>query len=170
MYKRLAAVALLCVSVGLAGCKDATLEPELVGGLQGTILDYETSEPLAGVSVTTSPPTEALVTGECLGQVASQTPENLLCVEEVVPEEVEDYPAGHVPQDFDDLPNDLTHEDVPVSPKYFEGFRSLGSEVSTKKSDDEPAWLQDMANTTERAGRAQDKEDLMERLRDLGYM
>jgi phosphoadenosine phosphosulfate reductase len=27
-----------------------------------------------------------------------------------------------------------------------------------------------MANTTERAGRAQDKEDLMERLRDLGYM
>jgi phosphoadenosine phosphosulfate reductase len=57
-----------------------------------------------------------------------------------------------------------------VSPKYFAGFRSLGSEVSTDKSAEEPAWLQDMANTTERAGRAQDKEDLMERLRDLGYM
>jgi phosphoadenosine phosphosulfate reductase len=42
--------------------------------------------------------------------------------------------------------------------------------VSTDKSAQEPAWLQDMANTTERAGRAQDKEDLMERLRDLGYM
>jgi len=46
-----------------------------------------------------------------------------------------------------------------------------GAEVSTDKSAQEPAWLQDMANTTtERAGRAQDKEDLMERLRDLGYM
>ena len=61
-------------------------------------------------------------------------------------------------------------EDIPVSPKYFAGFRSLGSEVSTEKSDEDPAWLQDIENTTERAGRAQDKEDLMERLRDLGYM
>ena len=89
----------------------------------------------------------------------------------VVPETVEGYPdEGYVPQDFDDLPNGLTHEDIPVSPKYFEGFRSLGSEVSTGKSSSEPAWLQDMANTSERGERAQDKEDLMERLRDLGYM
>ena len=89
----------------------------------------------------------------------------------VVPETVEGYPdEGYVPQDFDDLPNGLTHEDIPVSPKYFEGFRSLGSEVSTGKSSSEPAWLQDMANTSERGERAQDKEDLMKRLRDLGYM
>ena len=89
----------------------------------------------------------------------------------VVPETVEEFPdEGYVPQDYDDLPEDLTHEDIPVSPKYFEGFRSLGSEVSTTKADTEPAWLQDLDNTTERAGRAQDKEDLMERLRDLGYM
>jgi len=89
----------------------------------------------------------------------------------VVPETVEDYPDdGYVPQDYDDLPGDLTHEDVPVSPKYFEGFRSLGSEVSTTKAEEEPAWLQNLEDTTERAGRAQDKEDLMERLRDLGYM
>jgi phosphoadenosine phosphosulfate reductase len=89
----------------------------------------------------------------------------------VVPETVDEYPdEGYVPQNFDDLPNDLTHEDVPVSPKYFAGFRSLGSEVSTDRAAEKPAWLQDMENTTERAGRAQDKEDLMERLRDLGYM
>ncbi|AUV81425.1 nodulation protein [Salinigranum rubrum] len=88
----------------------------------------------------------------------------------VVPETVEGYPAGHVPQNDEDLPEGLTMADIPVSPKYFAGFRSLGSEVSTDKSADEPAWLQDMENTTERAGRAQDKEDLMERLRDLGYM
>ncbi|MWG35272.1 nodulation protein, partial [Halomarina oriensis] len=34
----------------------------------------------------------------------------------------------------------------------------------------EPAWLQDLEGTTERQGRAQDKENLMARLRDLGYM
>ncbi|WP_115864950.1 phosphoadenosine phosphosulfate reductase family protein [Halorussus litoreus] len=89
----------------------------------------------------------------------------------VVPDTVEDYPDdGYVPQSDDDLPNGLTQDDIPVSPKYFAGFRSLGSEVSTEKSDEEPAWLQNLEDTTERAGRAQDKEDLMERLRDLGYM
>jgi len=89
----------------------------------------------------------------------------------VVPETVEGFPdEGYVPQSYDDLPNGLTHDDIPISPKYFEGFRSLGSEVSTEKAESEPAWLQNLEETTERAGRAQDKEDLMERLRDLGYM
>ncbi len=89
----------------------------------------------------------------------------------VVPETVEGYPEeGYVPESYDDLPEGISQEDIPISPKYFEGFRSLGSEISTKKSEEEPAWLQDLDNTTERAGRAQDKEDLMERLRDLGYM
>jgi len=89
----------------------------------------------------------------------------------VVPETVPEFPDnGYVPKDHDDLPAGLTHDDIPVSPKYFKGFRSLGSEVSTDKAAEEPAWLQDLEDTTERAGRAQDKEDLMERLRDLGYM
>ncbi|GAB3027272.1 phosphoadenosine phosphosulfate reductase family protein [Natronobiforma cellulositropha] len=89
----------------------------------------------------------------------------------IVPDCVEGFPEeGFVPQNADDLPEGVGQDDIPVSPKYWEGFRSLGSEVSTQKSDDEPAWLQDLEGTTERAGRAQDKEDLMERLRDLGYM
>ncbi|MDZ7850795.1 MAG: phosphoadenosine phosphosulfate reductase family protein [Halodesulfurarchaeum sp.] len=89
----------------------------------------------------------------------------------VVPETVAAYPEeGYVPQAFDDLPEGVERDDIPVSPKYFEGFRSLGSQISTEKSDQVPAWLQDLEGTTERAGRAQDKEDLMERLRDLGYM
>jgi len=89
----------------------------------------------------------------------------------LVPDTVPDYPRdGYIPQGYDDLPDGITHEDLPVSPKYFEGFRSLGSEVSTKKAENDPAWLQDLEGTTERAGRAQDKEDLMARLRDLGYM
>ena len=88
----------------------------------------------------------------------------------VVPDTVADWPEGHVPQDGEDLPEGVTWDDLPISPKYVEGFRSLGSEVSTEKTTKEPAWLQDLEDTTERAGRAQDKEDLMERLRDLGYM
>lgn len=87
----------------------------------------------------------------------------------VVPEYVEGYPSGYVPESKDDLPNDVKLEDLPVSPKYFDGYRSLGSEVSTDKNSSEPAWLQDL-DTEERAGRAQDKEGVMERLRDLGYM
>jgi phosphoadenosine phosphosulfate reductase len=89
----------------------------------------------------------------------------------VVPETVEGYPEeGYIPEGYDDLPEGVSQEDIPISPKYFEGFRSLGSEISTQKSTDDPAWLQDVENTVEREGRAQDKEDLMARLRDLGYM
>jgi phosphoadenosine phosphosulfate reductase len=81
--------------------------------------------------------------------------------------DIEEYPENE-----DDLPKDLSKEDVPISPKYWAGFRSLGSEVSTDKSDEIPAWLQDVENTKERAGRAQNKDDeeIMNRLRELGYM
>jgi len=81
--------------------------------------------------------------------------------------DVEEYPENE-----QDLPEGLSKEDVPISPKYWAGFRSLGSEVSTDKSAEEPAWLQDVENTKERAGRAQNKDDkeIMDKLRKLGYM
>jgi phosphoadenosine phosphosulfate reductase len=88
----------------------------------------------------------------------------------VVPDAVEGYPAGHVPSSADDLPTGIEPSDLPVSPKYFEGFRSLGTESGSAKAGDRPAWAQDLDASAERAGRAQDKEGLMERLRDLGYM
>jgi phosphoadenosine phosphosulfate reductase len=88
----------------------------------------------------------------------------------IVPDYVEGYPAGHVPGSTDDLPEGIEATDLPVSPKYWEGFRSLGTESGSAKSSDAPAWLQDLATTGEREGRAQDKENLMARLRDLGYM
>ena len=90
--------------------------------------------------------------------------------EVVVPETVENYPVGYVPETIDDVPDGVDPAEIPVSPKYFAGYRSLGSEVSTDPSGEAPAWRQDLEATTERAGRAQDKEDLMQRLRDLGYM
>ncbi len=87
----------------------------------------------------------------------------------IVPSELDAWEGG-LPKGEDDLPTDVSKEDLPISPKYWEGFRSLGSEVSTDRSEEEPAWLQDLEGTEERGGRAQDKEEIMKKLRDLGYM
>jgi phosphoadenosine phosphosulfate reductase len=59
---------------------------------------------------------------------------------------------------------------IPHSKLYEHGYRSLGARVSTTKQSDTPAWEQDLENTYERGGRRQDKEELMEKLRKLGYM
>jgi phosphoadenosine phosphosulfate reductase len=59
---------------------------------------------------------------------------------------------------------------LPKHPLYERGFRSIdGKEDSTPLSN-LPAWEQDLSSTSERAGRSQDKEGMMDRLRKLGYM
>lgn len=60
--------------------------------------------------------------------------------------------------------------DIPICSLYKEGYRSLGARVTTSKVSNTPAWEQDLENTSERGGRRQDKEGLMEKLRQLGYM
>lgn len=59
---------------------------------------------------------------------------------------------------------------IPVCSLYSQGYRSLGARVTTTKTEDIPAWEQDLENTSERGGRRQDKEHLMAKLRELGYM
>ncbi len=59
---------------------------------------------------------------------------------------------------------------LPLHPLYEKGWRSIDGKYDSKKVGDAPAWEQDLEGTEERAGRAQDKELLMERLRKLGYM
>ncbi|HEX7071036.1 MAG TPA: carboxypeptidase-like regulatory domain-containing protein [Rhodothermales bacterium] len=58
--------ALLAVTllVLLAGCKEGTVSPVLTGDLDGQVLDSDSSTPLTGASVTTAPPTDAVVTDE----------------------------------------------------------------------------------------------------------
>jgi TolB protein len=43
-------------------CKENTIQPELFGSISGSVLDQETSQPLADASVTTAPPSSAIVT------------------------------------------------------------------------------------------------------------
>jgi phosphoadenosine phosphosulfate reductase len=66
---------------------------------------------------------------------------------------------------------EATHQlGIPYSRLYEDGYRSLGAKGTTEKPSDIPAWQQDLDHTTERIGRRQDKEKIMERLRKLGYM
>lgn len=58
-----AALALFVFTLALTGCKDGLVEPERFGSLQGTVLDFETGQAIAGAGVTTSPATDAIVTG-----------------------------------------------------------------------------------------------------------
>ncbi len=59
---------------------------------------------------------------------------------------------------------------IPYCPLYSKGYRSLGAKTTSLKTSDIAAWEQDLENTEERAGRRQDKEKTMARLRQLGYM
>lgn len=58
---------------------------------------------------------------------------------------------------------------LPIHPLYSRGYRSLGGAAATRSTGSKPAWEQDLEGSDERSGRAQDKEGIMRRLRDLGY-
>jgi phosphoadenosine phosphosulfate reductase len=69
-----------------------------------------------------------------------------------------------------DIWDTTLHFKIPFCPLYREGYRSLGAKTTSVKTTNIPAWEQDLEHTEERAGRRQDKEKMMERLRKLGYM
>jgi len=69
-----------------------------------------------------------------------------------------------------DIWNMIHGNDIPFCSLYYQGYRSLGIRSNTTKNSVLPAWEQDLENTVEREGRGQEKEQIMAKLRDLGYM
>jgi phosphoadenosine phosphosulfate reductase len=69
-----------------------------------------------------------------------------------------------------DIWDTIHNNNIPFCSLYHQGYRSLGAKGSTTKVSDIRAWEQDLENTPERAGRGQDKEEVMQQLRSLGYM
>lgn len=59
---------------------------------------------------------------------------------------------------------------LPRHSLYAQGYRSFDGKFDSRRVGDVPAWEQDFDRVPERMGRAQDKEQIMERLRELGYM
>lgn len=52
------------VALSLLGCDDETLGPETRGAIEGLVQDVETDEPIPQANVTTSPPTQSVLTNE----------------------------------------------------------------------------------------------------------
>jgi len=70
-----------------------------------------------------------------------------------------------------DIWDNIKLHNIPYCSLYEIGYRSLGVRTTSNPMEvGIPAWEQDLENTIERAGRRQDKEKAMARLRKLGYM
>lgn len=70
-----------------------------------------------------------------------------------------------------DLWNTYHIYNIPYCSLYEIGYRSLGARSTSNPGDiGVTAWKQDLENVPERAGRRQDKEKSMARMRKLGYM
>jgi phosphoadenosine phosphosulfate reductase len=70
-----------------------------------------------------------------------------------------------------DIWNNIKLHNIPYCPLYEIGYRSLGARSTSNPGVvGVPAWEQDIEHVPERAGRRQDKEKAMDRLRKLGYM
>jgi len=87
----------------------------------------------------------------------------------LIPEHVRIKPILHFTERL--LWNTYQVYKIPYCLLYEQGYRSLGAKTTSAIAEPGvPAWEQDLEHTTERAGRRQDKEKMMGRLRKLGYM
>jgi phosphoadenosine phosphosulfate reductase len=88
---------------------------------------------------------------------------------QLVPEHTRIKPILHFTER--DIWDNIMLNQIPYCPLYEQGYRSLGAKTTSQiAAPGVPAWEQDLEHTVERAGRRQDKEQMMDRLRKLGYM
>jgi phosphoadenosine phosphosulfate reductase len=87
----------------------------------------------------------------------------------LIPEHTRIRPILHFSER--DIWDNIMVNKIPYCVLYEQGYRSLGAATTSKIAvEGIPAWEQDLENTTERAGRRQDKEEMMAKMRRLGYM
>jgi len=87
----------------------------------------------------------------------------------LIPEHVRIKPILHFSER--DIWDNTMINKIPYCVLYEQGYRSLGAKTTSQiAAPGVPAWEQDLEHTVERAGRRQDKEQMMDRLRKLGYM
>lgn len=87
----------------------------------------------------------------------------------LIPEHVRIKPILHFAER--DIWDNIMINKIPYCSLYERGYRSLGAASTSQIAvEGVPAWEQDLEHTAERAGRRQDKEQMMKRLRELGYM
>jgi phosphoadenosine phosphosulfate reductase len=87
----------------------------------------------------------------------------------LIPEHVRIKPILHFTER--DIWDNIMVNKIPYCVLYEQGYRSLGAKTTSQIAVERvPAWEQDLEHTVERAGRRQDKEQMMDRLRKLGYM
>lgn len=87
----------------------------------------------------------------------------------LVPEHTRIKPILHFTER--DIWDNIMINRIPYCVLYEQGYRSLGAKTTSQiAAPGVPAWEQDLEHTVERAGRRQDKEQMMGRLRKLGYM
>lgn len=85
-----------------------------------------------------------------------------------VPEHTRVHPMLHWKER--DVWDFINMKNIPFCSLYAKGYRSLGAKCSTRKTSELSAWEQDLEKTSERAGRDQNKEEIIATLRALGYM
>lgn len=110
---------------------------------------------------------EAVVTGIRWDEQEARANETYFSPREN-PDHMRVHPILHLREK--DIWEIIHYLNIPFNPLYKQGYRSLGAKETTHKVSNKPAWEQDLDHTTERAGRRQDKEGIMKKLRALGYM
>ena len=57
-------ILILLSIIFISSCKEDIVEPELYGSISGIVMDQDASSAIEGASITTSPPTSAILSGK----------------------------------------------------------------------------------------------------------
>jgi phosphoadenosine phosphosulfate reductase len=160
--------------VALEGLDTANQEEALKAGLEGTEVPLSLNTPVGNHLLKTVALNQALqdrdfdmvITGIRWGESPARAAEVFFSTR-LEPPHTRVHPI--LPWTEREVWRYILENDVPIHPLYRRGYRSFDGVRDSEPTGSEPAWEQDLEASEERAGRAQDKEEIMARLRSLGY-